>query len=228
MRGAPAGSDGRDSCPWQASTKLVSETANGDAVLAVHVQPGARRTEVVGRHGDALQVQVQAPADKGKANAAVVTLLAATFGVPDSAVVLVRGTSSAPSGSGWWACRPPPPGPARRGDQRAVGPAALVPAVVQLSSCPGELVRECPLRCEPTARPPRPDPYAGVVTGWKELVVVAYLDEPPFGTGRAARPSGCDMDLAHHVLGTIGVAQVDYELTTFPELIPACSMGGGT
>lgn len=73
---------------------LVSETANGDAVLAVHVQPGARRTEVVGRHGDALKVRVQAPADRGKANAAVVTLLAATFGVPDSAVVLVRGTSS--------------------------------------------------------------------------------------------------------------------------------------
>ena len=60
-------------------------------------------------------------------------------------------------------------------------------------------------------------------------MVVAYLDEPPFGIPpRAARPSGCDMDLAHHVLGTIGVAQVDYRLTTFPELIPACSMGGGT
>lgn len=73
---------------------LVDETGDGDAVLAVHVQPGARRTEVVGRHGDALKVRVQAPADKGKANAAVVTLLASTFEVPDSAVVLVRGASS--------------------------------------------------------------------------------------------------------------------------------------
>lgn len=61
-----------------------------------------------------------------------------------------------------------------------------------------------------------------MVTGWKELVVVAYLDEPPFGIppGPAARPSGCDMDLAHHVLRAIGVAQVNYRLTTFPELIP--------
>lgn len=73
---------------------LVSETGDGDAVLAVHVQPGARRTEVVGRHGDALKVRVQAPADRGKANAAVVALLASTFGVPDAAVVLVRGASS--------------------------------------------------------------------------------------------------------------------------------------
>jgi uncharacterized protein len=74
--------------------EFVSETGDGDAVLAVHVQPGARQTELVGRHGDALKVRVQAPADKGRANAAVVTLLASTFGVPDSAVVLVRGASS--------------------------------------------------------------------------------------------------------------------------------------
>lgn len=73
---------------------LVGETGDGDAVLAVHVQPGARRTEVVGRHGDALKVRVQAPPDKGRANAAVVALLAATFGVPDSSVVLVRGASA--------------------------------------------------------------------------------------------------------------------------------------
>jgi uncharacterized protein (TIGR00251 family) len=73
---------------------LVHETGDGDSVLAVRVQPAARRTEVVGRHGDALKVRVQAPADQGKANDAVVALLASTFGVPASAVVLVRGASA--------------------------------------------------------------------------------------------------------------------------------------
>jgi polar amino acid transport system substrate-binding protein len=60
------------------------------------------------------------------------------------------------------------------------------------------------------------------VERWQERVVVAYLDEPPFGipAGPGARPSGCDMDLAHHVLTAVGAAKVDYRLTTFPELIP--------
>jgi len=73
---------------------VVGETADGDAVLVVQVQPGARRTEVVGRHGDALKVRVQAPAADGKANAAVVGLLASTFRVAPSAVVLVRGATA--------------------------------------------------------------------------------------------------------------------------------------
>jgi polar amino acid transport system substrate-binding protein len=60
------------------------------------------------------------------------------------------------------------------------------------------------------------------VERWQERVIVAYLDEPPFGvpTGPGVRPSGCDMDLAHHVLTAVGAANVDYRLTTFPELIP--------
>jgi polar amino acid transport system substrate-binding protein len=58
---------------------------------------------------------------------------------------------------------------------------------------------------------------------WRERVVIAYLDEPPFGVPPVrpgARPSGCDMDLAHHVLTNAGTATVDYVLTTFPDLIP--------
>ena len=35
--------------------------SEGGAVLAVHVQPGAGRTEVVGRYGDALKLRVAAP-----------------------------------------------------------------------------------------------------------------------------------------------------------------------
>jgi polar amino acid transport system substrate-binding protein len=60
------------------------------------------------------------------------------------------------------------------------------------------------------------------VPGWQERVVVAYLDEPPFGIPAPgdARPSGADMDLADHVLRGAGASTVDYRLTTFPHLIP--------
>jgi uncharacterized protein (TIGR00251 family) len=62
--------------------------------LQVHVQPRASRTRIVGRHGDALKVQVQATPVGGAANAAVVALLAETLGVPPRAVRLRHGAAS--------------------------------------------------------------------------------------------------------------------------------------
>ena len=41
--------------------------------------------------GEALKIAVTAPADKGKANAAVTALLAKTFGVAKSSVAVVAG-----------------------------------------------------------------------------------------------------------------------------------------
>ena len=66
----------------------------GALLLWVHVQPGARRTEVVGRHGDAVKVRVAAPPVDGKANAAVAAALATHFGVPVRDVELVAGASA--------------------------------------------------------------------------------------------------------------------------------------
>jgi uncharacterized protein (TIGR00251 family) len=67
---------------------------DGNVVLTVHVQPGARRSEVVGPHGDALKVRVAAPAQDGKANRAVLALLADTLGVRPGDVELVAGASN--------------------------------------------------------------------------------------------------------------------------------------
>ena len=63
-------------------------------VLRVHVQPGAGRSAVVGRHGDALKVRVAAPPVEGRANEATRALLAEALGVPDDDVELTSGQSS--------------------------------------------------------------------------------------------------------------------------------------
>jgi uncharacterized protein (TIGR00251 family) len=63
-------------------------------VLALHVQPGARRTEVAGVHGDALKLRLAAPPVDGKANAELLRFIADAFDVPLHNVSLVRGDSS--------------------------------------------------------------------------------------------------------------------------------------
>ena len=63
------------------------------AIISVKVVPGASRDRVVGRYGEAVKVQVSAPAEGGKANKAVLALLAEALGVRPSAVRLVRGQS---------------------------------------------------------------------------------------------------------------------------------------
>lgn len=66
----------------------------GAIVLALHVQPGAKRTEAAGTHGRALKVRLAAPPVDGKANAELVRFLAEAFGVPRRQVTIVRGESS--------------------------------------------------------------------------------------------------------------------------------------
>jgi uncharacterized protein (TIGR00251 family) len=68
--------------------------SDGTVVLRLHVRPGAGRTGVVGRHGDALKVSVAAPPDKGRANEAVLALVADVLGVGRSAVDLMAGPAS--------------------------------------------------------------------------------------------------------------------------------------
>jgi uncharacterized protein (TIGR00251 family) len=67
---------------------------DGEVTLAVHVQPGAGRTEVVGRHGDALKLRVAAPPTGDRANAAVVDLVAKEFNVKPADVRVVSGATS--------------------------------------------------------------------------------------------------------------------------------------
>lgn len=71
----------------------ISRRAGG-VRFTVRVQPRASRSEVVGAHGGALKVRLQAPPVDGAANAALVELLAESLGVPRRAVRIVAGESS--------------------------------------------------------------------------------------------------------------------------------------
>jgi len=62
--------------------------------LDIHVQPRASRTEVVGRHGDAIKIRIAAPPTDGSANEELVRFLAKTLGVKRSAVQIVSGMAS--------------------------------------------------------------------------------------------------------------------------------------
>ena len=61
--------------------------------LRLRVSPGAGRAGIVGRHGDGWKVRVTAPPEDGRANEAVLRLVAKTLAVPRSAVTLVSGKS---------------------------------------------------------------------------------------------------------------------------------------
>src|SRR2546423_13509474 len=59
--------------------------------LRVRVAPGARTAAVVGRHGSGWKLRVAAPPVDGKANEAVLRLLAETLAVSRARVALVSG-----------------------------------------------------------------------------------------------------------------------------------------
>jgi uncharacterized protein (TIGR00251 family) len=62
--------------------------------VAVHVQPRASRSEIIGQHGAALKVRLQAPPVDGAANEALVSLLAKALNVPERYVRVVAGATS--------------------------------------------------------------------------------------------------------------------------------------
>ena len=64
------------------------------ARLHLRVSPGATRSRIVGKHGDGWKIHVTAPPEDGRANAAVVRLIADTVSVSRGAVSVVSGHGS--------------------------------------------------------------------------------------------------------------------------------------
>ena len=61
------------------------------AVLKVKVIPGASRDRIAGKLGDAIKVQVSAAPERGKANDAVINVIAALLGLRRNDIQIARG-----------------------------------------------------------------------------------------------------------------------------------------
>lgn len=61
------------------------------ATLSVKVVPGSSRNRIAGRYGEGIKVQVSAAPERGKANDAVIELLAESLGLKPSQIELVSG-----------------------------------------------------------------------------------------------------------------------------------------
>ena len=68
--------------------------SGSSAILQVHVQPGAKRTEVVGLHGDRIKIRLASPPVDGKANQRLVEFLAERLGVKKHQVSISQGLSA--------------------------------------------------------------------------------------------------------------------------------------
>jgi uncharacterized protein len=68
---------------------------SGDSVvLSLHVQPSAKKTEVVGQHGDALKIRLAAPPAEGKANECLLAYVAEALNIPKRQVRWISGLRS--------------------------------------------------------------------------------------------------------------------------------------
>lgn len=76
---------------------MIRATATG-CTLSVRIQPGAKRTAILGTYGEcdqlALKIAVQAPPIEGRANDGLIAFLAKILELPRSAVIVVQGEQS--------------------------------------------------------------------------------------------------------------------------------------
>lgn len=65
-----------------------------NTVIRIKLLPKSSRNQVVGREGDHFKVKVTAPPVEGRANKALIDLLAKKLGVPKSHIEIISGKSS--------------------------------------------------------------------------------------------------------------------------------------
>lgn len=63
-------------------------------LIAVHAQPGAKKSAVAGLHGEVLKIRIAALPVEGKANEALTAFVARVLGVPRRSVSVAKGESS--------------------------------------------------------------------------------------------------------------------------------------
>lgn len=62
--------------------------------LKIYIQPGAKKNEIVGPHGDAIKIKIKAPPLEGRANEALIEFLSETLGIAKSKIEIIRGHTS--------------------------------------------------------------------------------------------------------------------------------------
>ncbi len=67
---------------------------SGPIKLSVKIVPGSSRDCIAGWLGETLKIRVIAPPERGKANAAVVAVVAAALGITNASVRVVHGNTS--------------------------------------------------------------------------------------------------------------------------------------
>jgi hypothetical protein len=72
----------------------LTHSASSSATIEVHLKPRASRQCIVRSNGLSVDVAVNAPPVDGKANSALVELLADTLGVRKSSLSIIRGQTS--------------------------------------------------------------------------------------------------------------------------------------
>lgn len=83
---------GRSTVPRIGMLDLI--TTNAGVILAIRTRPGSDKNRIIGEYGGRLKLAVTAAPEKGKANKAVVELLADTFHIHESAIHIISGESS--------------------------------------------------------------------------------------------------------------------------------------
>ena len=78
--------------PW------ITPDGQGGSRLSIRAAPGSKRSSVEGTYGGSLRIRLAAPPREGKANRALVALLASLLGLPRRDVELVSGASSRDKG----------------------------------------------------------------------------------------------------------------------------------
>jgi len=73
---------------------LEITSIQGGFRLRLRVAPKAARARIMGEHAGALKIAVTEAPERGKANAAVIELLARTLGVPKKNVSIVQGETA--------------------------------------------------------------------------------------------------------------------------------------
>ena len=65
-----------------------------DLQLKIYLQPGAKKSEIVGKHGDSIKIKVQSPPVDGEANKALIDFLSEMLSIPKAFISIKSGQKS--------------------------------------------------------------------------------------------------------------------------------------